>query len=276
MCLIAFAIGAHPACPLLLAGNRDEFFDRPTQPLHRWPDSPVGIWAGRDQRDGGTWLGISEAGRVALLTNVRSAQPGPGARSRGELATRWLQGDTGLDAFAAGLDPGAYGGFNLVLGDLRDGGWTWLCNRDPMAPHTDHGAVALHRQDLSPGVYGVSNAALDTPWPKTRRLKAALARAVEALDTETAWLPLLRDALADDQLLAQEALPATGVPPEWERALSSPFVRAPERGYGTRSSLVMRVLTAGGESGHRVDLHEWTHTPDGWSTTAPARHHLTW
>lgn len=274
MCLIAFAIGAHPSCPLLLASNRDEFFDRPTQPLHRWPDAPSGIWAGRDQRDGGTWLGVSEAGRVALLTNVRSAQPGPGARSRGELATSWLLGNADVDAFAASLDPIAYGGFNLVLGDLSGGGWTWLCNRDPGAPHTDHAPAALHRQDLSPGVYGVSNAALDTPWPKTLRLKTALAQAVNALDTDKDWLPPLQAALADDQPWRPDDLPDTGVPADWERALSSPFVRAPDRGYGTRSSLVMRVHA--GPSGHRADLHEWTHSPAGWSRAAPARHHLTW
>lgn len=274
MCLIAFAIGAHLSCPLLLASNRDEFFDRPTQPLHRWPDAPSGIWAGRDQRDGGTWLGISEAGRVALLTNVRSARPGPGERSRGELATRWLLGDANVDAFAAGLDPMAYGGFNLVLGDLRGGGWTWLCNRDPGAPHTDHAPAALHRHDLPPGVYGVSNAALDTPWPKTQRLKTALAQAVNALDTDKDWLPPLQAALADDQPWRPDDLPDTGVPADWERALSSPFVRAPDRGYGTRSSLVMRVHA--GPAGHRADLHEWTHSPAGWSRAAPARHHLTW
>jgi hypothetical protein len=93
MCLIAFAIDAAPDCPLLIAANRDEFFDRPTAALHRWAeDGQAGIWAGRDLRDGGTWLGVSESGRVAMLTNVRSTRAGPGARSRGELATGWLQG----------------------------------------------------------------------------------------------------------------------------------------------------------------------------------------
>lgn len=273
MCLIAFAIGVHPGCPLLLASNRDEFFDRPTDRLHRWPDSQPGIWAGRDRRDGGTWLGLSDAGRVAMLTNVRSAQPGPGERSRGELATRWLKGGRGVDAFAAALDPMAYGGFNLVVGDVHGGTWTWLCNRDPMAPHSA-AATALHRRDLPAGVYGVSNAVLDTPWPKTLRLKTALAQAVQVQDTETTWLPLLQRALADDQPLAQDALPATGAPLDWERALSSPFVRAPGRGYGTRSSLVLRVRADG--AGRRIDLHEWTHSPAGWTADEPTHHQLVW
>lgn len=274
MCLIAFAIGTDPALPLLLAGNRDEFFDRPTEALHRWPDGQ-GIWAGRDGRDGGTWLGMSESGRVALLTNVRSGLAGPGTRSRGELPVRWLQGHQDPDAFVADLDPAAYGGFNLVLGDLHRGGWTWLCNRDPEAPHRDAPAPGrLHRRDLSPGVYGVSNAVLDTPWPKTLRLKSALTQALSAQHTEAAWLSPLQEALADDQVEPVEALPDTGVPGDWERALSSPFVRAPGRGYGTRSSLVMRVQADG--AGQRTDLHEWTHSTAGWSPDGPTHHRLAW
>lgn len=273
MCLIAFAIGTDPALPLLLAGNRDEFFGRPTEGLHRWPDGS-GIWAGRDGRDRGTWLGVSESGRVALLTNVRSAQAGPGLRSRGELPVRWLAGDQDIDAFASGLDPSAYGGFNLVVGDLRRGGWTWLCNRDPRAPHREAGATNLHRQALAPGVYGLSNAVLDTPWPKTLRLTTALQQALAAPAPEADGLTRLRDALADDLPAAPEALPDTGVPADWERTLSSPFVRATGRGYGTRSSLVMRVWAQG--AGRRIDLHEWTHSPAGWSTDGPTHHQLAW
>lgn len=272
MCLIAFAIGTDPALPLLLAGNRDEFFERPTETLHRWPDAP-GIWAGRDGRDRGTWLGVSESGRVALLTNVRSAQAGPGQRSRGELPVRWLAGDQDVDAFASGVDPSAYGGFNLVVGDLRHGGWTWLCNRDPLAPHREGGAP-LHRQTLAPGVYGLSNAVLDTPWPKTQRLKTALTHAVAAQSADANWLSLLRDALSDEQMASLDTLPETGVPSDLERALSSPFVRTAERGYGTRSSLVMRVRVQG--AGRCIDLHEWTHSPAGWSPEGPTHHQLAW
>lgn len=270
MCLIAFAIGAHPGCPLLLASNRDEFFERPTEALHPWPDGS-GIWAGRDRREGGTWLGVGRSGRVAWLTNVRSAQTGPGRRSRGELAVRWLQGDMPVDDFAAGLDPQAYGGFNLVLGDLRRAHWVWLGNRDPAAPHRDT-AAALHRRDLAPGVYGLSNAALDTPWPKTVRLKTAVERALpQALD-DAGWHAPLQQALADDAVAPSPALPDTGVQADWERALSSPFVRAPGAGYGTRSSLVMRVLSQTG--GHQIDLREWTHSPEGWQPGTPAEHRL--
>lgn len=275
MCLIAFAIGARPDTPLLLASNRDEFFDRPTQALHRWPDGS-GIWAGRDQRDGGTWLGIGENGRVALLTNVRSARNATGARSRGELATRWLQGHSSTDRFAASLDPSAYGGFNLVLGDLHASRWAWLCNRNPLAPHADT-AAALHRQDLPPGLYGLSNAALDTPWPKTQRLKAALAQALQSVPAalsvksapsagaDAAWMTPLENVLSDTRPAVDP--PPTGVPTDWERQLSSPFVQAPEQGYGTRSSLLMRVHASG--AAHHVHLCEWTHAPGGWSAFGP-------
>ena len=177
MCLIAFAIGTDPAQPLLLAANRDEFFERPTEPLHRWalPDG-TGVVAGRDLRDGGTWLGMSEAGRVAMLTNVRSANPGPGRRSRGELTTRWLQSGNSWDALLSGVTAADYGGFNLVVGDLASGFWAWVSNRDPAQPHEEQ-TDRLHHRRLAPGVYGLSNAALDTPWPKTLRLKQALDRA---------------------------------------------------------------------------------------------------
>jgi len=275
MCLIAFAIDADPACPLLIAANRDEFFDRPTAALHRWSqDGALGLWAGRDLRDGGTWLGVSEAGRVALLTNVRCALPQAARRSRGELALRWLQGQQSVDALASALDPSAYAGFNLVVGDLHGGDWAWLGNRDPQDPHATNAPnapIALHRRQLGPGLYGLSNAVLDTPWPKTQRLKNALGQSL-AQDPKHphAWLHPLTQALADDRPAAAHELPHTGVPADIERRLSSPFVKMPDRGYGTRSSLVLHVQP--GPTQRRVDLHEWTHPPQGWSTDRPVRH----
>ncbi|MBA4262223.1 MAG: hypothetical protein C0443_09470 [Comamonadaceae bacterium] len=273
MCLIAFAINATAACPLLIAANRDEFFDRPTAAWHRWTrDGEGGVWAGRDLRDGGTWLGVSESGRVAMLTNVRSAQVGPGARSRGELAARWLQGDGSLDALIRQIDPAAYAGFNLVVGDGRSGDWVWLGNRDPQQPHQEGTPAHLHQRRLGPGIYGLSNAALDTPWPKTRRLKEAMGL---ALAQPGDWLAPLSEALADDTPAPGHELPDTGVPKELETGLSSPFVRLPEHGYGTRSSLVLRVWP-GGSAAERVELHEWTHTPQGWNAGSHSRHQMRW
>ena len=271
MCLIAFAIGTDPARPLLLAANRDEFFERPTEPLHRWalPDG-TGVIAGRDLRDGGTWLGMSEAGRVAMLTNVRSANPGPGRRSRGELTTRWLQSGSTWDALLSGMAAADYGGFNLVVGDLTTSFWAWVSNCDPAQPHAEQ-TGSLHHRRLAPGVYGLSNAALDTPWPKTLRLKQALDKALAAgPDTPS---PLVA-ALADRDFRPTSELPATGVPAELERALSSPFVDMADRGYGTRSSLLLNVARQG--RGFSADFTEWTHTPPPagphrWTDTQPRR-----
>jgi uncharacterized protein with NRDE domain len=271
MCLIAFAIDTDPALPLLLAANRDEFFERPTEPMHRWslPDGTA-VVAGRDLRDGGTWLGASEAGRVAMLTNVRSAHPGPGRRSRGELPTRWLQSGSTWETLLSGIDAADYGGFNLVVGDLTTGFWAWVSNRDPARPHTEQ-TGGLHHRRLLPGVYGLSNAALDTPWPKTLRLKRALDEALGA--GPEAEAPLVA-ALADHDTRLASELPFTGVPADLERALSSPFVDMAERGYGTRSSLLLNVVRTG--HGFSADFTEWTHAPPPagphrWTDAQPRR-----
>lgn len=258
MCLIAFALNADPTRPLLIAANRDEFFDRPTAPLQRWRlDDGTEVVGGRDLRDGGTWLALSPQGRVAMLTNVRQPLAPAARRSRGELVTRWLQGDGDAERFADGVAPDHYGAFNLVVGDFHARDWHWLSNRDPQAPH---GAAtsAVHRRALGAGLYGLSNASLDTPWPKTLQLKAALG---ESLRTPADWLAPLTRALTDDQTVPDRDLPRTGVPDDWERALSSPFVRMADRAYGTRSSQVINVLASA--QGHVVTVQEWTHKPLG-------------
>lgn len=293
MCLIAFALNAAPACPLLIAANRDEFLDRPTAALHRWHlDDGTEIVGGRDLRDGGTWLGLSPQGRVAMLTNVRQSLAGPGARSRGELVTRWLQGDGHEDSLADAIDPGAYGGFNLVVGDFHRQRWSWLSNRPPEAPH-DPGAPALHRKALSAGVYGLSNASLDTPWPKTLRLKQAVTDALASMSTTEDWLLPLARSLSDGTPAGAAELPHTGVPDDMERALSSAFVSAsvpsaspsvraglgrpgaalmPGRAYGTRSSLVVSARPAA--NGWDVHMDEWTHAHgDAAALLEGARHH---
>ena len=256
MCLIAFALNADAACPLRIASNRDEFLDRPTAALHRWQLADgTEVVGGRDLRDGGTWLGLSPQGRVAMLTNVRQPVQEPARRSRGELVTRSLQCDGDAERFAYGLDPALYGAFNLVVGDFHARAWHWMGNRDPGAPHSARSSV-LHQRALGDGIYGLSNASLDTPWPKTQRLNAAR---VASMTTDADWLPPLAEALPHDQPVPAPDLPHTGMSTELERALSSPFVRMADRAYGTRSSQVVSLQARA--QGFAVTVHEWTHDP---------------
>lgn len=266
MCLIAFAIGCEPRCPLLLAANRDEFFDRPTQALHRWalPNGVVAV-AGRDAREGGAWLGVSEHGRMAMLTNVRSPAPTPVPASRGHLVARWLQGEVDWEQLLASTDPAAYAGFNLVVGDAKSHQWGWVSNRPPHDPHGE--TAELHSRLLLPGVYVLSNASLDTPWPKALRLKQALTAALPAAAGNNGWRAPLQAALADRSPFDDTKLPHTGIALTLERALSSAFVELPgrgEQGYGTRSSLLLRATLTASVAGTdrtawRVDMDEWTH-----------------
>jgi uncharacterized protein with NRDE domain len=259
MCLIAFAIGASARWPLVVASNRDEFLNRPTQPLDRWQtDAGQDIISGRDLRAGGTWLGLTPGGRVAFLTNVREVKTPAAPHSRGELVTRWLTQSGDAAAFSRTLteDAQAYGGFNLVLGDFQSNTWTWLSNRS-----TD--GSALHVQTLEPGVYGLSNAALNTPWPKTTALQNALKASLNAAPDPEALQARLWAALASRERAPREALlPTTGVPLAFEEALSSAFVDFPEQAYGTRSSTVLLASAqrdAGAERRWEVQLEERTH-----------------
>ena len=259
MCLIALAIGASARWPLVIAANRDEFLDRPTLPLARWT-TPEGaeIISGRDLRAGGAWLGVTPAGRVAMLTNVREPSSQPARLSRGELTLRWLAGDADADQFLAQCDSRAYGPCNLVLGDFRSGEWTYASNRAGHLPGPDHAAASpasasrldWHARRLEPGIYGLSNAALDTPWPKTRDLKAALRQALQSAD-EASLMASLWQALDNRQRAALGELPHTGVPTEFEHALSSAFVDHPQHHYGTRCSTLLRVDSS--PSGHAAD-----------------------
>lgn len=233
MCLAAFAIDAHPRFPLIIAANRDEFFARLAAPMAWWEAGDVQLLAGRDLEAGGTWFGLTRAGRLALLTNVR--EPGrnnPAAPSRGALVVDWLASDQDGRAFAQDMQQG-YNGFNLVTADLVRGSWHWISNR-AMAP------VAL-----APGIHALSNAALDTPWPKTLGLEADLARALLTADTSDDLAGQLLAALADATIAPDGQLPNTGVGLARERLLSPRFVRMPDpahpglAGYGTRCSTVL-------------------------------------
>jgi len=229
MCLAVVAVDAHPRYALVVAANRDEYHARPTAPAHWWDDrSPRDLFAGRDLEAGGTWLGITRRGRWAFVTNVRE----PGLReiaapSRGGLVVQVLDDPRDPVAALSGAHADTrYNGYNLIAGDVARA--AWISNRAP--------ALRL----LAPGVHGVSNARLDTPWPKLERAKAGMAAWTRDGSGDIA--PLL-DLLADRAQPPDDALPATGVPLEWERLLSSPFIVSPR--YGTRSSTVVALSRAG-------------------------------
>ncbi|MEX1132394.1 MAG: NRDE family protein [Flavobacteriales bacterium] len=216
MCLIVLAYKVHPAFPLIVAANRDEFLDRPTKPLHVWEDFPH-ILAGRDERGGGTWMGMSTTGRFAALTNhrdLRRAQvAGP---SRGVLVQHVLQQELGDP------DTSLYAGFNLLHGRY-----------DSLFYHNN--ITGVHHA-LDPGIHGLSNHLLNTPWPKVQRAKAALSEVLLSDVPSTEYLFAL---LADETLAPDHALPDTGIGLPWERILSPVRIRA--EGYGTRSSSVLVV-----------------------------------
>ena len=260
MCLIAFAIGASKRWPLVIASNRDEFLDRPTLPLDWWKTAcGQEIISGRDLRAGGTWLGMTPAGRVAFLTNVREAAPKVALFSRGELVTRWLESQSDASAFVTLLekDKHQYGGFNLVLGDVQQNAWTWMTNRS-----LDSLSGWLS-ESLAPGVYGLSNAALDT---KTLALKNALMASLRQEEITNSqgdsWQGPLWTALGNRARAPIHSLPTTGVPEAMEAALSSAFVDFPEHRYGTRSSTVLVVSRATypiSSQFLRIDMTEQTH-----------------
>jgi len=224
VCLVLVAWRNHPEYPLVVAANRDEFYQRPTAPAAFWPDHPQ-LLAGRDLEAGGTWLGITRQGRFAALTNFRDpTRQQPQAPSRGRLVADFLTGDRAIDDCLDSLDASACNGFNLLLGD-----------GEKLVAFSN---VSNERHELEPGIYGLSNALLDTPWPKVGAGKTALEAALNALPDEHRLWALLRD----DRTHPDDALPATGVPLEWERLLSAAFVLSPD--YGTRSSTIL-TLSAG-------------------------------
>jgi uncharacterized protein with NRDE domain len=211
-----------------VAANRDEYYARPAAPAAWWPE---GVLAGRDCAAGGTWLGVTRAGRFAALTNYRDpSAPGGGVRTRGALAPEYLLGGEGPRAYLERVRRARadYEGFNLLVG-TPDELWWYGSRPDRLEP-------------LSPGVHALSNAELDTPWPKARRLAARML----ASDDEGALL----DALTDRREAPDDELPDTGVGLELERSLSAAFIELPA--YGTRCSTVVRVDGTGGR------LTEWT------------------
>lgn len=245
MCLAVVALGAHPRYALVVAANRDEFHARAAAPA-AWGREPpfVDIVAGRDLVAGGTWFGVHRTGRWALVTNVREGGANdPSARSRGELVPLLLGSNKLDDAFAGiGAVAHHYNGFNLLAGDAT--GALWMSNR----------AAGIRR--LPRGLHGLSNALLDTPWPKLVRTRDRMAAwAATGDDDITPLFATLADATAAPDYL----LPSTGVSRERERMLSSSFIVSAN--YGTRCST---VLTIGHDGNAR--LHEQSFDPTGATT----------
>lgn len=237
MCLAIVAVGVHPRFRLAVAANRDEFHRRPTATARWWPE---GWFGGRDLAAGGTWLGIAGTGRWALLTNVREpARHDPGAPSRGALVPAFLGSERAPAAVLADACAAPGNGFNLLGGDGENLGWG--SNRAP-GPRV-----------LGAGIHALSNALLDTPWPKVVRTRHALARWCAMPE---ATLDGLLDLLDDRNEAPDALLPSTGVPLPWERRLSAPFIVGAD--YGTRSSTAFTV-----DERREVEFVERSFAPDG-------------
>jgi uncharacterized protein with NRDE domain len=224
MCLIVFAYRVHPDYPLLLASNRDEFHARPTAPAAWWRSGPA-VLGGRDLEAGGTWLALDRRGRMAAVTNYRKPDERSGSRpSRGRLVTDFLAGDrsAAASARAAAGRGEAFAGFNLLL---FDGARLWYASNRG-------GGVA----EVEPGVHGLSNSLLDSPWPKVER---GVARLRAALAASRPGPGALLDALGDETVPPDEALPDTGLGLEKERLLGPCFIVSPD--YGTRAASALLV-----------------------------------
>ncbi|MFO7985449.1 MAG: NRDE family protein [Desulfatiglandaceae bacterium] len=253
MCLLLLAHQAHPDYPLIIAANRDEFYERPTAPLAFWDDIPE-VLAGKDLRSGGTWLGITQEGRIAAVTNFRDpTSQRPNAPSRGQLVKDFLAGMESPAAYLAGLVPNAraYNGFNLVLGTVQE--MWWYSNRGE------------GMQRITPGIHGLSNHLLDTPWPKVKQGKRTLTKILS--QGPTSLEQALFEMLADPSTAPDHLLPDTGVGLKKERMLSPIFITSPD--YGTRSSTLLFIDYQG-----RVTVTERTYDA-GAATTPEVRYEFT-
>jgi len=239
MCLILFAYQSHSQYPLIVAANRDEYYRRPALAGHWWPTHPD-LLAGKDLGQGGTWMGITRRGRFAALTNVRETGiQGKAFRSRGEIPLNYLEETSSLKHFARQLSHTAnlYRGYNLLFGGLDN-----LC-------YFSNRTNGL--QEISPGVHGLSNATLNTPWPKVSR---GIARLREALLEPEPGIETIFSILESRDIAGDDELPDTGVGIELERLLAPAFIESPE--YGTRCSQVLTI-----DKDNKVTLHEKQRAP---------------
>jgi len=225
MCLILFSYKNHSKYKLILAANRDEFYARPTKPLSEWNDN-IRIYAGKDLKSGGTWMGVTDTGRFAALTNYRTpAEMRENAPTRGLLVSNFLESnDSPLDyLIKTSIYASDYNGFNLLVGDKND--------------LYHYSNISKHFEKISPGIHGVSNHLLNTPWPKVEKGKTELEKIISSND-EIA-IDKIFELLSDKTKPADNQLPDTGVGIELERMLSSIFIESET--YGTRASSILLI-----------------------------------
>jgi uncharacterized protein with NRDE domain len=224
MCLIFLSVSNHPDYKLIVAANRDEFYQRETTPVHFWEDHPH-ILGGRDMEASGTWMAMSKNGKISMVTNYRDPQNiNPKAPSRGQLVSDYLENGDAPEAYLKDISSNgkSYNGFNLVVGSPNE-----------LFYYSNYKGTV---EKIEPGIHGLSNHLLNTPWPKVERglekMKHAMADSI--ID------PIkLFDVLYDSEIASDEKLPDTGVGVERERMLSSMFIKSPN--YGTRCSTVVMV-----------------------------------
>lgn len=224
MCLIVFAQDYHPRYRLILAINRDEFHERPTAQAGFWPEAPH-VLAGRDLQRGGTWFGVSTTGRVAAVTNFREPHGGQHhSKSRGMLVFDYLKGDEPAEEYLEriGYDAASYGGFNLLLGDAGR-----------LFHYSNRGTGVA---SIPPGIHGLSNHLLDTPWPKVVTARQRLEKLLQQDEPQPEDLLSL---VSDSSTFPDPLLPDTGVGLERERLLSSLFICGDD--YGTRSTTILMI-----------------------------------
>lgn len=224
MCLIFLSINYHPRYKLIVAANRDEFYKRKTAAAHYWKDHP-NIVGGRDLEAQGTWMAMTKAGRMGMVTNYRDlSNINPNAPSRGKLVSDFLLSDATADEYLKEINESAaeYNGFNLILGTPE--GLSYYSNyQSKIVP-------------LVPGFYGLSNHLLNTPWPKVERGKSMM---IPVLQHDQVEPDLLFEVLRDEKIAMDSELPKTGLDIERERALSAMFIKTPN--YGSRCSTVIMI-----------------------------------
>lgn len=228
MCLLVFQYDDHPQYSLIFGGNRDEFYGRPTAPADFWKEAPH-VLAGRDLKAGGTWMGVTRRGHWGVVTNIRDREPHRAdARSRGELVADYLLEEPDPRAYLEGVAEEAeqYNGFNLLVGTPES--LFYLSNRNAQV------------QAIEPGLHGLSNDHLDTPWPKVRRARDGLKKKIEAGEVS---IEALLNLLDDRRPAPDDQLPDTGLGTEREQMLSPIFIEGED--YGTRASTVLLIERTG-------------------------------